>query len=136
LKDLRTVLAYLRRRPDIDARRLALWGDSFAPPNPANLWVDELEFEGGSQIQRRAEPMGGHLALLAALYEDGVRAVAARGGLAGYLTVLENAFAYIPSEDIILGVLKTGDVADIAAALAPRPLLMEGLLTGPNSRMD
>src|SRR5262249_574562 len=58
LKDLRTVLAYLRRRPDIDARRLALWGDSFAPPNPANLWVDELEFEGGSQIQRRAEPMG------------------------------------------------------------------------------
>jgi dienelactone hydrolase len=136
LKDLRTVLAYLRSRPDIDSQKVALWGDSFAPPNPAHLWLDELEFEGGPQIQRRAEPMGAHLALLAALFEDGVRAVAARGGLAGYLTVLESAFAYIPVEDVILGVLKAGDVADIAAALAPRPLLMEGFVNGRNIRVE
>ena len=135
LKDLRTVLAYLRKRPDIDGQKVALWGDSFAPPNPANLWLDELEFEGGPQIQHRAEPMGAHLALLGALYEDGVRAVVARGGLAGYLTVLENAFAYIPSEDVIFGVLKAGDVADIAAALAPRPLVLEGLVNGRNIRV-
>ena len=77
LKDLRTVLVYLRSRQDIDGQKVALWGDSFAPPNPANLWLDELEFEGGPQVQRRAEPMGAHLALLAALYEDGVRAVRA-----------------------------------------------------------
>jgi hypothetical protein len=136
LKDLRAVLAHLRRRPDIDRQRVALWGDSFAPPNPANLWLDELENEGGPQIQHRAEPLGAHLALLAALYDDGVRAVAARGGLAGYLTVLENAFAYIPLEDVILGVLKVGDVADIAAALAPRPLLLEGLVNGRNIRVE
>lgn len=135
LKDLRTVLAHLRRRPEIDSRRMALWGDSFAPPNPPNLWLDEIEYEGGPQIQHRAEPMGAHLALLAALYEDGVRAVAARGGLAGYLTVLESAFAYIPMEDVILGVLKAGDVADIAAALAPRPLAMENLVNGRNIRV-
>src|SRR5262249_60747363 len=122
LKDLRTVLAYLRRRPDIDARRLALWGDSFAPPNPANLWVDELEFEGGSQIQRRAEPMGAHLALLAALYEDGVRAVAARGGLGGYLTVVERAFADIPGEGGLLGVVEAGDIAENPAGLGPGPV--------------
>ncbi len=136
LKDLRNVLAYLRFRPDIDGQRVALWGDSFAPPNPVNPWLDELEFEGGPQIQHRAEPMGAHLALLAALYEDSVRAVAARGGLAGYLTVLESAFAYIPMEDVILGVLKAGDVVDIAAALAPRPLLMEGLVNGRNIRVE
>jgi hypothetical protein len=80
--------------------------------------------------------MGAHLALLATLYEDGVRAVAASGGLAGYLTVLESAFAYIPVEDVILGVLKAGDVADIAAALAPRPLVMEGLVNGRNIRVE
>jgi dienelactone hydrolase len=136
LKDLRTVLAHLRRSPGIDPRRLALWGDSFAPPNPANLWLDELENEGGPQIQRRAEPMGAHLALLAALYDDGVRAVAARGGLAGYLTVLESPFAYIPIEDVILGVLQAGDVADFAAALAPRPLVLEGLVNGRNIRIQ
>jgi hypothetical protein len=136
LKDLRTVLAHLRGRQDVDGRRVALWGDSFAPSNPANLWLDELEFEGGPQIQRWAEPMGAHLALLAALYEDGVQAVAARGGLAGYLTVLESAFAYMPGEDVILGVLKAGDIADIAAALAPRPLAMEGLVNGRNIRVE
>jgi dienelactone hydrolase len=136
LKDLRTVLAYLKRRPDVDRERIAIWGDSFTPANPPNLWLDELENEGGPQIQRRTEPMGGHLAMLAALYDDGVRAVVARGGLAGYLTVLESAFAYIPIEDVILGVLKAGDVADMAAALAPRPLLMEGLVNGRNIRVD
>jgi hypothetical protein len=135
LKDLRTVLAYLRQRPDLDRQEITLWGDSFALPNPANLWVDELENEGAPQIQHRSEPLGSHLALLAALYEDDVRAVAARGGLAGYLTVLENPFAYLPLEDVILGVLKTGDVADIAAALAPRPLLLEGLVNGRNIRV-
>ena len=67
---------------------------------------------------------------------DPVRAVAARGGLAGYLTVLENAFAYIPNEDVILGVLKAGDVADIAAALSPRPLVMEGLVNGRNIQVE
>jgi dienelactone hydrolase len=136
LKDLRTVLAYLRRRPDIDAQRIALWGDSLAPANAPDLWLDELEYESGPQIQLRAEPMGAHLALLCSLYEDNVRAVAARGGLAGYLSVLENAFSYIPTEDVILGVLKAGDIPDIAAALAPRALLLEALVNGRNIRLD
>ena len=33
LRDLRSVLAYLRARSDVDGKRIALWGDSFAPPN-------------------------------------------------------------------------------------------------------
>ena len=31
LRDLRSVLHYLRTRRDLDARRLAVWGDSFRP---------------------------------------------------------------------------------------------------------
>jgi hypothetical protein len=88
LRDLRTVLGYLRTRSDIDGGRIALWGESFAPPNPAHLFLDELEFEAGPQIQYRAEPIGAHLALLAALFEEGIQAVAASGGLAGYLGML------------------------------------------------
>jgi len=136
LKDLRAVLAHLKTRPEIDGTRLAVWGDSFSPPNPAELWLDELEFPGGPQIQFRAEPMGAHLALLAALYEEGVRAVVARGGLAGYLTVLEEPFTYVPIEDIVRGILKVGDIADIAAALAPRALLVEGAVNGRNIRLE
>src|SRR5262249_30976709 len=127
LKDLRTVLAWLRQRPGIDKTRIALWGTTFTPFNHPTLFLDELEYEASPQIQYRAEPLGAHLALLAALYEDDIRAVVATGGLAGYLTVLESAFTYVPMEDVLLGVLRTGDIADIAAALAPRPLVLEAL---------
>ncbi|MBI4626517.1 MAG: acetylxylan esterase [Verrucomicrobia bacterium] len=136
LRDLRTVLVYLRTRSDIDGGRMALWGESFAPPNAADLFLDELEFEAGPQIQYRAETIGAHLALLAPLFDEGIQAVAASGGLAGYLGMLESPFTYVPIEDVILGVLKAGDIADVAAALAPRPLLLEGAVNGRNIRLD
>lgn len=135
LKDLRTVLGYLKGRPDIDRQRIAVWGDSFALANPDELFLDEIEYEAGPQIQFMAEPTGAHLALLAALYDDEIRAVAAQGGLAGYLAVLEDAFTYTPMDVTIWGVLKVGDIADIAAALAPRPVAMEGLVNGRNIRL-
>lgn len=136
LKDLRTVLAYLRGRPDLDRRRIAVWGDSFAPPNPSDLFLDELQVEVGPQIQYKAEPLGAHLALLAGLYEERLRAVAAQGGLAGYLTVLEDAFTYTPIDAIVHGLLEVADIADIAAAIAPRPQLLEGLVNGRNIRLN
>jgi cephalosporin-C deacetylase-like acetyl esterase len=134
LKDLRTVLAYLRGRPDIDGKRMAVWGESFTPANPQNLFLDELENEAGPLIQRMADPLGAHLALFAGLYEDSLRAVAARGGLAGYLSVLEDAFTYTPMDVIGWGILKTGDIADIAAALVPRPVMLANLVGGRNIR--
>lgn len=132
VRDLRTVLSYLRTRSDIDSKRIALWGDSFSPANARDLFLDELEFEGGPQIQHRAEPLGAHLALLAALYEDDIRAVAAQGGLAGYLTLLEDAFTYTPFDVIVHGILKVGDIADIASAIAPRPQLHQAAVNGRN----
>jgi hypothetical protein len=46
------------------------------------------------------------------------------------------AFTYVPIEDVLLGILKAGDVADIAAALAPKPLLLERPVNGRNIRVD
>ena len=132
LKDLRTVLAHLRARPDLAGAKLAVWGESFAPPNPADMYLDEVEYEAGPRIQRRADPLGAHLALLAALYEDDVRAVAARGGLAGYLHVLDSAYTYLSLEVIVLGILESGDMADVMAALAPRPVAVAELVDGRN----
>jgi hypothetical protein len=132
VKDLRTVLNYLRARESLRGARIAVWGESFAAQNPTHLYLDEVEYESGPQVQRRADPTGAHVALLTALYEDDVQAVAARGGLAGYLSVLENAFTYIPMDVVILGVLKAGDIADIAGALAPRPVVLADLVDGRN----
>jgi hypothetical protein len=79
--------------------------------------------------------LGAHLALLAGLYEDDVRAIAARGGLAGYLSVLEDAFAYVPMHVIVWGILKAGDIPDIAGALAPRPVATVDFVNGRNIRV-
>ena len=46
LKDLWTVLVYLRSRGDLDPRRTALWGEAFAPASPGDLYVDEIQWEG------------------------------------------------------------------------------------------
>jgi dienelactone hydrolase len=132
LRDLRTVLAYLRSRSDLGLKKIALWGDSFVPANPEHLYLDEIEAHSGPQIQYQAEPMGAHLALLAALYENDVQAIVARGGLDAYLSALDSPFTYTPVDTVVVGILKSGDVSDIAAALAPRPLRLESLVDGRN----
>jgi cephalosporin-C deacetylase-like acetyl esterase len=130
LRDLRAVLRYLRGRPELDPARLALWGDSFAPTNPAgrNLEVP-LDAE---PFPDPCEPLGGLLALFGALFEEDVRAVYARGGLIGYAAVLNSPFRYVPHDAVVPGALTAGDLNDVAAALAPRPLRLAGLVDGLN----
>jgi dienelactone hydrolase len=131
LKDLRTVLAYLDSRQDLDSHRIGLWGDSFVPANPARLLIDEqLQWSVGPEIEQQAQPLGGLLALLGALYEDRVCTIAVEGGLASYLSVLEDSFAYVPADVIVAGALEAGDLADVAACLAPRPILLDNLVDG------
>jgi dienelactone hydrolase len=131
LRDLRTVLAYLGSRADIDAHRVGLWGDSFTPPNPDRLILDETpRWEIGPQIEQKAEPLGGLLALLGGLYENNVQTVAVQGGLASFLSILDDSFAYVPQDVIVPGILEAGDVAEVASALAPHPLLLQGLVDG------
>jgi hypothetical protein len=129
LKDLRGVLAYLAGRPDLDSQRIGLWGDSFSPANPPRLALDEMpQWQVGPDIEHQAEPLGGLLAILSAVYEEHVRAVAARGTLAGYSSILDDGFAYVPADVIAPRLLDAGDVADLAAAISPRPLLLEGMV--------
>jgi cephalosporin-C deacetylase-like acetyl esterase len=133
LKDLRTVLAYLGNRQELDSQRVGLWGDSLIPVNPPRLLLEEtLWWQVGPDIQHQAEPLGGLLALLGALYEDSVRAVTVRQGLSAYLSILESPFAYVPYDIVVPDVFDAGDLADLAASLAPRPLLLEGLVDGRN----
>jgi cephalosporin-C deacetylase-like acetyl esterase len=133
LRDLRSVLRYLRARRDLEFQRIALWGDSFASVNPAQF-TDPLMGEGGSPPH--SEPLGGLLALFGALYEDTVHTVVARRTLAGYQSVLRDRFCYIPHDAIVPGALSAGDLCDVAAALAPRPLRLEGLVDGRNRLME
>ena len=129
LKDLRTVLAYLGQRPDLNGTSLALWGESLMPLNGAQTVLDELPlWQVGPQIQQQGEPLGGLLAVLGALYSPNVQAVALRNGLVGYASILDSAFDYIPADITVPGFLEVGDLADVEATLSPMPLLLEDLI--------
>ncbi|MBL8799533.1 MAG: acetylxylan esterase [Planctomycetia bacterium] len=130
LKDLRAVLAYLRTRPEVDAKQLALWGDSFAAPNGDAVKLD-VPWDA-EKLPAQSEPLGGLLALLGALSEPDVKATYGQGGLSGYQAVLQSHFCYVPSDAIVPGALTTGDLCDVAAALAPRAVRLQGLVDGTN----
>jgi cephalosporin-C deacetylase-like acetyl esterase len=130
LADLRSVLGYLCGRPDLDRQRIGLWGDSFAPINPPE--TDFAVPHTAASRPAQSEPLGGLLALLGALYEDDVRVVCVRGGLTDYQSVLQSPFCYVPHDVVVPGVLAHGDLVDVAAALVPRPVRLEGMVDGHN----
>jgi hypothetical protein len=134
LRDLRSVLQHLRKLEGLDPKRIALWGDSFAPVNPEDRGL-EVPWDA-EKLPDQSEPLGGLLALLGALFEDDVRAVYVRGGLTGYHAILGGPFCYVPHDVIVPGALTAGDLCDVAAALAPRPLSIEGLVDGGNRRVS
>jgi cephalosporin-C deacetylase-like acetyl esterase len=126
LRDLRSLFVYLRGRKDLDGAGVALWGDSFARPNgPETNFRWPHQVEGGP---RQPEPLGGLLALLGALFEEDVRAVTVAGGLSAYHPVLSHFAVLVPHDACVPGALTTGDLCDLAASLAPRPLRLAGLV--------
>jgi len=137
LKDARTILRYLSGRADLDSKHIALWGDSFAGVNPPGMLFDQsVNQQPGPQVIQQAQPLGSLLALLTAFYEDDVRAVAARGGLVSYLSVLKDRFCYVPQDIIVPGILEVVDVGDLVALLAPRAILLEKLVTGKDQIVE
>jgi cephalosporin-C deacetylase-like acetyl esterase len=130
LRDLRTVCRYLRGRPEFHQGCVAFWGDAFAATNAhdQNLAVP-LD---AVKPPEHAEPLGGLLALLGALFEADVKAIYVRGGLVSYGSLLQSPYCYVPHDCIVPGVLTAGDLGDVAAALAPRPLRFVSLVDGLN----
>jgi len=134
LRDLRAVLKYLRTRPDYGTQGFALWGDSFAAANSR-----KTDFQVPRRVPDRprfSEPLGGLLALLGAVFEDDVHSVVVQGGLSAFQDVLRGPFVYIPHDVVIPGVLKSGDLPELAAAVAPRPLMLSGLVDGWNRTLS
>jgi hypothetical protein len=129
LRDLRSVLLFLRTRKDLD-KKVSLWGDSLAALNPPER--PEVVPYGVDNPNVQAEPSAGLLVLLTALFDDNVNAIYARGTFASFRSLLDSQFLYVPHDAVVPGALTEGDVADIAAALVPRPLLVECPVDGLN----
>ena len=132
VRDVRSVLRFLRSRSDVDSRRIALWGESFAKPNArdANLAVP-LD---ATQPQL-AEPLGGLVALFTALFEEDIQAVAVRGSLVSFHALLESPFCHVPHDVIVPEAHTAGDLSDVAASLAPRFMRLSDLVDGQNRQV-
>lgn len=92
-RDLRSVIRYLQGRADLDGKRLAVWGDSFAQSNPTSTtFAAPLD---APDLPRYADPGAGMLAMLAALYDGGVRAAYPREVIS---PTLGSAYIYLPHE--------------------------------------
>ncbi|MCI0705629.1 MAG: hypothetical protein L0241_31605, partial [Planctomycetia bacterium] len=97
LRDLRTVIRWLRARKDIDGKKLALWGDSFAKVNPDTArFVVPLD---APELPHYAEPGGPLLVSLAELYEGPVTMAYAQGRYYGDLW--NSPYLYLPHETIV-----------------------------------
>ncbi len=133
LRDLRSVLRYLRRRDDLGGP-VALWGDSIVETNPANR--SEVVPLGVSDPNVQAQPTGGLLALFGALFEDDVEAVIAGGTLASFQSLLDSQFLYVPHDAVVPGALTVSDISDIVVALSPRAVRFERAVNGLNRRLS
>lgn len=129
LFDLRAALGYLRTRPDVDGRRLALWGDSLVAPNPA---VAPMKPHGIDHPTASPEPAGALLALLAALHEDQVAAIVVRGAVYAFQSALETPDCSLPADVVLPDLLTIADLSDLVAAVAKQPVRIQGLVDGRN----
>jgi cephalosporin-C deacetylase-like acetyl esterase len=132
VRDTRSVLHYLRARQDLDASRIALWGDSFAPVNPAGK--DLAVPLDAANLPRSSEPLGGLLVLFTAFFdnEQEIRAVYARGSLASFQSLLESPYVYVPHDVIIPGAIPIGDLPAVMDILASRKVRLSRQVDGQN----
>jgi dienelactone hydrolase len=131
--DLLKAIKFLGRLSGLRDKPFVLWGDSFAPVNPAAA-TTAAPLDAKQPAQ--SEPMGGLLAVLTAL-NDGVpiKGIYVRGGLVSYQSLLDSPFLHVPHDVLVPGALTVADLPDLVAALAPRPVRLDGLLDGLNRRV-
>lgn len=128
LRDVRTVMKYLRGRPEFN--QIALLGDSLAPVNGPGINVNRpLETEQ----PHLAEPSGPILALLAGLFEDERMLIVARGGLIDYRSLFDSQFVHVPFDVIVPGAATIGDLPYLAQIVNARHTLhISDLIDGLN----
>ena len=129
LADLMQVISVLRAQPSIDRNNVSLWGDSFAKDNSQRRIAVPMETD---EEPSHSEPLGPALALLAALFDDEIKAVSASGGLISIRSVLDSPFVYVPHDFVAPGSLTAGDLSDIVQAIADRSVRLDRLVDGTN----
>jgi dienelactone hydrolase len=116
----------------MDERRVAIWGESPVGPIQADKAV---AVPADLDQPRPLEPFAAAMVGLLGLDHKDLKAVVARGGLVSYRSVLDSPFVHVPHDALPINVFRAGDLPDVWAALAPKPLRLESLVDGTNRRV-
>ena len=118
----------------LDPTRILIWGESLAEPNGPE---ESPAVPYDVPQPRLAEPLASALSSLLSFDRSqlGVKAVVARGGLISYRSVLDSPFVHVPHDALPVNVFRAGDLPDVWAHIAPKPLRLEGLVDGTNRRV-
>jgi dienelactone hydrolase len=129
------IIGYLINVPELDPDKIVLWGESCSPPaDPAR----EFGLPADLPQPLLGEPLGATIVTTLGLAADpfkSFKAVIARGGLVSFRSVLDSPFVHIPHDSLPTDVFSAGDLPDMWAHLAPKPLRLEGLVDGTNRRV-
>lgn len=101
LRDLRTVIRWIQARDDVNEKKFALWGDSFAKLNPADF--NPAVPHDAPDLPLIGEPGMATLALFAPLYEDAIDPVMVYGKTYSPSSVFSSPYVYVPHDSVIPG---------------------------------
>ncbi|RLS23885.1 MAG: hypothetical protein DWH70_08470 [Planctomycetota bacterium] len=131
LRDLQAVIALLRKESAPALPQFLLWGDS--PCNALPISTNfNLPRDDDSILPMQPEPLGGLLALFSALFNDDVKAINIKGGLASYASTLKHHLVQIPHETLIPGIFNMGDISLLINALGSRTIFLDQMVDGLN----
>ena len=132
LRDLRSVWAWLRSQPEIDARRMQVWGDSRSATVTAE--ADRVvPRDDDTLVPPAAEPAACLLALLLSLVEDSVQSLCLSGGLSNFRSALAPIQIRLPHDSVLPGLFRAGDIEELIVQAAERlPVRCESFVDGRN----
>ena len=131
LRDLQSVIAWLRKESSPAIPQFILWADS--PSNALPISTNfNLPRDDDSILPMQPEPLGGLLALFSALFNDDVKAITIKGGLVSYASTLKHHLVQIPYETLIPGVFNMGDISLLINALGSRTIFLDQMVDGLN----
>jgi hypothetical protein len=126
VRDLRTILAYLRGRDDLRTSPITLYGDGLVPGRSTTVSLPTFHAKP-LDVEQPApcEPMPAAACLLTALWEDSIQTVVAAGGLTSYQSVLDGPYFHVPHDAVVPGQLAHADVDDLVKAQSARVNLID-----------
>ena len=105
LRDLRAVIRWLRGNENLDGKKVAIWGDSFAKENAPEVKT-AIPFDSGD-TPAIGDPNAGIVAGFATVFESDITAIYTRGQFA-YKSVLGSPYLAIPHDGVVPGMLLMG----------------------------